>query len=319
MARIRDILRRMSALAGLLLLAASCGTPIVDARDGRSYPTVAIGGQCWMALNLDHGVVVPDARPRDASAVEKSCYGNDPGSCRTYGGLYTWDEARQACPVGWHLPSREEWETLAAHLGTATAGEKLKARKDHVPAFDGTDEVGFTALPAGTAFRGAFGRQGDWGVFWTVDRERPRAGRLGDARPAVAPGAAALPERGLRRGLPEGERVLGEVHVGDRPSCAISETWFRRASGQAGRGRPSPGPSPSQRRGLQERTYIAARVGPGAPQRAVRGVRGHLAAARQLRRSRGPDARSSTGSRARACGSPACSRARASARRAGPP
>ncbi len=173
MARIRDILRRMSALAGLLLLAASCGTPIVDARDGRSYPTVAVGGQCWMALNLDHGVVVPDARPRDASAVEKSCYGNDPGSCRTYGGLYTWDEARQACPVGWHLPSREEWETLAAHLGTATAGEKLKARKDHVPAFDGTDEVGFTALPAGTAFRGAFGRQGDWGVFWTATENGP--------------------------------------------------------------------------------------------------------------------------------------------------
>ena len=163
----------MSALAGLLLLAASCGTPIVDARDGRSYPTVAIGGQCWMALNLDHGVVVPDARPRDASAVEKSCYGNDPGSCRTYGGLYTWDEARQACPAGWHLPSREEWETLAAHLGTATAGEKLKARKDHVPAFDGTDEVGFTALPAGTAFRGAFGRQGDWGVFWTATENGP--------------------------------------------------------------------------------------------------------------------------------------------------
>ena len=148
------MLRRMSALASLLLLAASCGTPLVDARDGRSYPTVAIGGQCWMALNLDHGVVVADARPRDASAVEKSCYGNDPGSCRTFGGLYTWNESRQACPAGWHLPSREEWEALAAHLGTATAGEKLKARKDHVPAFGGTDEVGFTALPAGAAFRG---------------------------------------------------------------------------------------------------------------------------------------------------------------------
>ena len=170
------MLRRMSALASLLLLAASCGTPLVDARDGRSYPTVAIGGQCWMALNLDHGVVVADARPRDASAVEKSCYGNDPGSCRTYGGLYTWDESRQACPAGWHLPSREEWETLAAHLGTATAGEKLKARKDHVPAFDGTDEVGFTALPAGAAFRGAFGRQGHWAVFWTAtENGRERA------------------------------------------------------------------------------------------------------------------------------------------------
>ncbi len=190
----------MSALAGLLLLAASCGTPMVDARDGRSYPTVAIGGQCWMALNLDHGVVVADAMPRDASAVEKSCYGNDPGSCRTYGGLYTWDEARQACPAGWHLPSREEWETLAAHLGTATAGEKLKARKDHVPAFDGTDEVGFAALPAGDGLPGRLRPAGRLGRLLDGDGERPGAGGLGDARPAVAPGAAALPERGLRRG-----------------------------------------------------------------------------------------------------------------------
>jgi len=158
----------MSALASLLLLAASCETPFVDARDGRSYPTVAIGGQCWMARNLDHGAVVPDARPRDATAVEKTCYGNDSEGCQVYGGLYSWNEARNACPAGWHLPSRAEWETLAAHLGTATAGERLKARQEHVPPFDGTDDVGFTALPAGAAFRGAFGRQGHWAVFWTA-------------------------------------------------------------------------------------------------------------------------------------------------------
>ena len=235
MARIRDILRRMSALAGLLLLAASCGTPIVDARDGRSYPTVAIGGQCWMALNLDHGVVVPDARPRDASAVEKSCYGNDPGSCRTYGGLYTWDEARQACPVGWHLPSREEWETLAAHLGTATAGEKLKARKDHVPAFDGTDEVGFTALPAGTAFRGAFGRQGDWAVFWTATENGPERAVSVTLDRLWHPAPPRYRNARLRRGLPEGERVLGALHVGIRPPCGISDELVRKAPGRAGR------------------------------------------------------------------------------------
>jgi uncharacterized protein (TIGR02145 family) len=158
----------MIGLVGLLLAAASCGSALVDARDGRSYPTIGIGDQCWMARNLDHGSVVPDARPRDASAVEKTCYGNDPESCRAYGGLYTWDEARGACPAGWHLPSRGEWETLAAHLGTATAGEKLKARKDHVPQFDGTDEAGFTGLPAGTAYRGSFGRRGHWAVFWTA-------------------------------------------------------------------------------------------------------------------------------------------------------
>ena len=163
----------MTGLVLLALAALSCGEPLVDARDGQRYPTVGIGEQCWMARNLDHGAVVPDGVPRDPSAVERSCYGNDPGSCRSYGGLYTWSEAQGACPAGWHLPRRAEWEALAAHLGTTTAGERLKARKDHVPPFDGTDDVGFTALPAGTAFRGSFGRQGHWAVFWTATESGP--------------------------------------------------------------------------------------------------------------------------------------------------
>ena len=166
--------------AGLPALAArgvaACGDVLVDARDGTRYPTVAIGGQCWMARSLDHGREVADASPRDARVAEKSCYDDDPRSCRAYGGLYTWDEAMQGerragargiCPAGWHLPSREEWEALARHLGAATAGEQLKARADHDPPYDGTDAVGFAALPAGAGFRGSFGRQGHWALFWT--------------------------------------------------------------------------------------------------------------------------------------------------------
>jgi uncharacterized protein (TIGR02145 family) len=163
----------MSGLVLLALAALSCGEPLVDARDGRRYPTVAIGDQCWMARNLEHGAVVPDGIPRDAAAVERSCYGNDPENCRVYGGLYTWNEAKGACPAGWHLPTRAEWEAMTAHLGMSAAGERLKARKDHAPPFDGTDDVGFTALPGGTAFRGSFGRQGHWAVFWTATENGP--------------------------------------------------------------------------------------------------------------------------------------------------
>jgi N-sulfoglucosamine sulfohydrolase len=162
----------MTGLA-MALAALSCGEPLVDGRDGQRYPTVRLGGQCWMARNLDHGAAVPDGVTRDASAVERSCYDNDPQSCRVYGGLYTWDEAKGSCPAGWHLPTRGEWEALAAHLGTGAAGERLKARKDHIPPFDGTDDVGFSALPGGTAFRGTFGRQGHWAVFWTATESGP--------------------------------------------------------------------------------------------------------------------------------------------------
>jgi uncharacterized protein (TIGR02145 family) len=166
----------MTGLAILALAALPCGEPLVDGRDGRRYPTVGIGDECWMARNLDHGTVVPDGIPGHGSSVEKSCYGNDPESCRVYGGLYTWDEARSACPAGWHLPTRAEWEALAARLGTAVAGERLKATKDHLPPFDGTDDVGFTALAAGTVYRGSFGRQGHWAVFWTATQSGTERG-----------------------------------------------------------------------------------------------------------------------------------------------
>jgi N-sulfoglucosamine sulfohydrolase len=168
----------------------SCGDALVDGRDGRSYPTVGVGSQCWLGRNLDHGRERADAVPRGDDTREKSCYSTDPANCQVYGALYTWAEAMRTgresgaqgvCPVDWHVPSRGEWTLLSNHLGPATAGEALKAREDHEPPFDGTDQVGFTALPAGTGFRGSFGRQGEWAFFWTsteVSAERAASVQL---------------------------------------------------------------------------------------------------------------------------------------------
>jgi N-sulfoglucosamine sulfohydrolase len=158
----------MTGMASLALAAFSCGQPLTDTRDGRTYATVETGGLCWMASNLDHG---REGAPDPAAA--KTCYGHDARSCGVYGGLYTWSQAKTACPAGWRLPVREDWEAMADELGAATAGEKLKARSDHFPPFDGTDAIGFTALPAGACFRGSCGRQGHWAVFWTATESDP--------------------------------------------------------------------------------------------------------------------------------------------------
>jgi len=70
-----------------------------------------------------------------------------------YGCLYSWNEAKTVCPVGWHLPSQAEWNTLIEFVGdSSTAGKILKATntwsdKGHYK--DGTDDYGFTALPGG--------------------------------------------------------------------------------------------------------------------------------------------------------------------------
>ena len=102
--------------------------PIVDADEYGSYVAgetvtyeVRLGGQLpstltWMARNLNHQV--PGSR----------CYGNDPGNCAEHGRLYTWEQAMQVCPDGWHLPSDDEWFLLAREFGgVAIAGRHLKA------------------------------------------------------------------------------------------------------------------------------------------------------------------------------------------------
>ena len=108
-----------------------------DNRDGKSYKKVTIGEQTWMAENLNY-------------AVEGSkCYANNSDFCARYGRLYDWNMAKESCPVGWHLPSDDEWTTLINYVGT-TVGKKFKSRSGwHERSGNGTDEYGFSALPGG--------------------------------------------------------------------------------------------------------------------------------------------------------------------------
>ncbi|NJD22614.1 MAG: T9SS type A sorting domain-containing protein [Melioribacter sp.] len=86
------------------------------------------------------------------STIEKYCYNNDPNNCATYGGLYQWNEAmgysriagtKGICPDGWHIPTKEEYETLAATINND--GNSLKA----IGQGPGTNSTGFSALLAG--------------------------------------------------------------------------------------------------------------------------------------------------------------------------
>ena len=79
-----------------------------DPRDGRVYKTVKIGDQVWMAENLNYGEMTTDD---ELVPGKKWCYDNDEANSEDgYGGLYTWEVAKQSCPPGWHLPTDEEWK-----------------------------------------------------------------------------------------------------------------------------------------------------------------------------------------------------------------
>jgi len=108
---------------------------LVDMRDAQRYNTVKIANQNWMAENLNY------------KADNSSCY-NDKSECKGFGRLYNWSAAKTACPAGWHLPTRSEWNTLLTYVGEKS-GKKLKARSSEWVDNYGTDKYGFGALPSG--------------------------------------------------------------------------------------------------------------------------------------------------------------------------
>ena len=140
---------------------------LTDARDGQIYKTVKIGDQWWMAENLNF------------KTDRSRCYNDSLGYCEIYGRLYSWIDAvdmnesecgdtgylcsapevtQGVCPLGWHLPTKTEFETLVLAVGgswnewngwschgslvsIASWKKNIYSKK--------YDEFGFAALPAG--------------------------------------------------------------------------------------------------------------------------------------------------------------------------
>ena len=139
---------------------------MIDSRDGQTYKTVTIGTQVWMAENLNY------------ETTNSYCYDDDPSNCSKYGRLYTWAAATKACPIGWHLPSDDEWNTLFTAVGgDSIAGKMLKSaggwNDNHGASGNGTDTYAFSALPAGVRIYGDWGYdyEGTVAHFWSSSTE----------------------------------------------------------------------------------------------------------------------------------------------------
>lgn len=78
-----------------------------DERDSVIYEIVRIGDQRWMAKNLKYKT--------DNSRGVKS-----DAKCGDCGRYYTFEDAKIACPEGWHLPSDNEWIILETELGMSS-------------------------------------------------------------------------------------------------------------------------------------------------------------------------------------------------------
>ena len=162
---------------------------LIDERDNKTYKTIIIGSQTWMAENLNYEYKIESTNNTDSVIYGNYCYTDN---CFTYGRYYTWAAAmdsagnfstnssgcgfkktcspaypaRGICPENWHLPSKTEWETLITTVddeATATAGElhrttgkMLRTTSGWRYDYNGTDEYGFSALPAGYFYHDSY-------------------------------------------------------------------------------------------------------------------------------------------------------------------
>lgn len=150
--------------------------------DGNVYDTITIGTQTWMKENLKttsylDGSPIPNITNSNLwgrQTVGSYCWYNDAVTNKgTYGALYnfyTVQDSRELCPIGWHVPSKEEWAVLTTYLGgESVAGKKLmESGSTHWQPFNSaTNESGFTALPGGDRYNNGFYFIGGKGSWWT--------------------------------------------------------------------------------------------------------------------------------------------------------
>ncbi len=184
-----------------------------DPRDGHVYKTVKIGNQVWLAENLAY---IPSLNKVDDHSYTEPMYyiyydetGNLEqaklsDSFTTYGVHYNYDAAKEACPAGWHLPTKEEWIELANFVSKdkgpyAQGDNKWEHVGGHLKSYPpegqetlwrgfeceaGTDDYGFRALPAGRVKLDTYETTGSKAYWWTanvVDENYADAAYIGGA------------------------------------------------------------------------------------------------------------------------------------------
>ena len=142
---------------------------MTDPRDGQIYKTVKIGDQIWMAENCAvTGRLYTWTAAIDS--VKLATDADNPQDCGSGKECTLPDTVQGICPPGWHLPEKKEWDTLLTKVGgEATALNVLKSQTGWFRKGNGSDDVGFSALPAGDRINnGNFFDIGKLAGFWSA-------------------------------------------------------------------------------------------------------------------------------------------------------
>ena len=191
----------------------TCGTSKMKDANDNEYETMLIGTQCWTKTNLratkdrngndfingisaaagsfdeyeDAVIYIPTVEKWNENNSSVT-YNNN-----TFGYYYNWTAANNVCPVGWHLPSDEEWTQLETYVSNAqestvyvyrcdqsdvTSIAKALASKTDWKNVNGecypgdqsvkpNNATGFSAVPAGYCYGSSFDFAGYNAYFWS--------------------------------------------------------------------------------------------------------------------------------------------------------
>lgn len=147
--------------------------------------TIKIGKQKWATENVDvthfnNGDTIFQARNKhDWQKAGKelipawSYHEYDSKNDSLYGKYYNFyavTDPRGIAPKGFHIPTAEEWWQLIDYLGE-NAGAKMKTTTGWIDDKNGTNESGFSAIPAGTCDpTGFFDFNQFDAVWWSTSR-----------------------------------------------------------------------------------------------------------------------------------------------------
>jgi uncharacterized protein (TIGR02145 family) len=136
----------------------------------------------WTSKNLDvdkfrNGDIIQEAKTDEEwelagiNGTPAWCYyDNDLDNGLKYGKLYNWfavNDPRGLAPLGWHVPSNDEWLELENLLGNE-AGKKLKSKNGWEDSVNGTDLIGFNAIPGGYRYSSFFTYIRKGAFFWSA-------------------------------------------------------------------------------------------------------------------------------------------------------
>lgn len=158
--------------------------PVADI-EGNIYKTVRIGTQIWMAENLrtskyndstDIPLTIGSMQWNNLANAGYCWYDNDELAFGpSYGALYNGFTVAtgKLCPVGWHIPEKQEWLVLREFLGDSVkAGGKLKEAgltNWQSPNKGADNSSGFTAVAAGIRyFEGTFSSDRSYTSIWSA-------------------------------------------------------------------------------------------------------------------------------------------------------